>query len=256
MKRFVVAFLMVGLASAASADPRPWSFTYDTYSEGKGNWEVEQWITWKGHRDDESGYNRWEFREEIEFGITDYFDLGLYLPNWSYEDSNSRQGTKFDSVGIEGIVYLSKPSDFIGVGLYGEVKIGESGREYEFEQKLMLHKDIGPWSFAYNLIIETEVEREDGENEVEGVLGHALAAAYSVNKNWRLGGELLIESIYADWNEYEKTVVYLGPSINYVGNGIPGTQANWWVTVTPTFQLTDEGDEPDFVFRAIMGLEF
>ena len=40
------------------------------------------------------------------------------------------------------------------------------------------------------------------------------------------------------------------------GNGIPGTKANWWVTVTPMFQLSDHDDEPDFMVRMIAGIEF
>lgn len=244
-------------AATASADPRPWTFVYDTYPEGKGSIEFEQWATWQTHKQEEKGFDRFVFREEIEVGITDYFDLAFYVPTWNYEDSRERKGVGYDSVGVEAIVYLSKPSDLIGVGLYSEVNVGESGREFEFEQKLLLHKDVGPWSFGYNLIFETEIEREDGENEVEGVLGHALGVSYSLNKNWRAGGELVIESIYEDWSRYEKTEVYAGPCVLYMGNGIPGTRrSNWWVTVTPTFQLSDHDDEPDFVVRMIAGINF
>lgn len=256
--RFALLGVSLALfALGASADPRPWTFVYDTYSEGKGNWEFEQWVTWQTHKQEEKGFDRFQFREEIEVGITDYFDLAVYVPTWNYEDSRERKGTKFDSVGVEAIVYLSKPTDAIGVALYGEVNVGESGREFEFEQKLLLHKDIDRWSVAYNLILETEIEREGGENHVEGVLGHALGVSYSVDKNWRVGGELVIESVYEDWSRYEKTEVYAGPSVLYVGNGIPGTKrSNWWVTVTPTFQLSDHDDEADFVVRMIAGIEF
>jgi hypothetical protein len=249
------------LTCATSADPRPWTFTYDTYSAGKGNFEFEQWVTWETHKQDEKGFDRIRFREEFEYGITDNFDIAIYLPNWNYEDSNERKGTRYEGVSLETIFYISKPTDLVGVGLYNEITVGESGREFEFEQKLLLHKDVGPWSFAYNFIVETEVEREeeeDGEfeNEIEGVLGHAFGVSYGVNKNWRIGGELTIESIYEDWSRYEKTEVYAGPAIHYSGNGIPGTKANWWVTVTPAFQLSNHDEEPDFIVRMIAGIEF
>lgn len=261
--RVLILSVLLIAASAASADPRPWTFTYDVYPAGKGNFEFEQWATWKTHKKEEKGFDRFEFREEIEFGIADNFDLAVYAPTWNYEDSKERKGARYDSVGIEGILYLSKPSDAVGVALYGEINVGESGREFEFEQKLLVHKDIGPWSFAYNLIIETEVERGerdeltgDRENEVEGVLGHAFGISYSINKSWRVGAEAVVESIYEDWSRYEKTTVYAGPSFAYVGNGIPGTKSNWWVTVTPMFQLSDRDDEPDFMVRMIAGIEF
>lgn len=261
MKRFTAIVLLV-LASAASADPRPFTFVYDTYSEGKGNFEFEQWLTWETHKKDEKGFDRFNFREEFEVGLADNFDLAIYAPTWNYEDSKERKGTRYDSVGIEAIVYLTKPTDLIGIGLYSEVNVGESGNEFEFEQKLLLHKDIGPWTFAYNLIFETEIVREKDqdtgkrENEVEGILGHAFGVSYSASKNWRFGGELVVESIYEDWSHYEKTTVYAGPNLSYVGNGIQGTRANWWVTVTPMFQLSDHDDEPDFMLRMIAGIEF
>jgi hypothetical protein len=252
---------LCSFAATVSADPRPWTFTYDTYAAGKGNWEFEQWVTWETHKKDEKGYDRFVIREEIEYGIADNFDLAIYAPTWNYEDSKERKGAAYDSVGVEGILYLSKPSDVVGVGLYGEINVGESGRTFEFEQKLLLHKDVGPWSFAYNLVFETEIEREDGddgesENEVEGVLGHVFGISYSVNKNWRLGAAARIESIYEDWSRYEKTTVYAGPAISYVGNGIPGTKANWWFALTPAFQLSNHDDEPDFLIRLLAGIEF
>jgi hypothetical protein len=263
MKRLsATLFLTVLIATAASADPRPFTFVYDTYSEGKGNFEFEQWLTWETHKQEEKGFDRFVFREEFEVGITDYFDLAVYAPTWNYEDSKERKGARYDSVGLEAIVYLTRPTDLVGVGLYGEVNVGESGDEFEFEQKLLLHKEIGPWTLAYNLILETEIERVkdqetgDRENEVEGVLGHAFGISYSFDKNWRFGGELVVESIYADWSRYEKTTVYAGPNVSYVGNGIPGTKANWWVTVTPMIQLSNRDEEPDFMIRMIAGVEF
>jgi hypothetical protein len=261
IRNCAIVVLLALFAPFIQADPRPWTFTYDTYAEGKGNAEFEQWATWNTHKSSEHGYNLFQFREEIEYGLTDNFDISIYAPSWNYEDSKDRRGTHYDSVGVEGILYLSKPSDLVGVALYSEINAGEAGREFEFEEKLLLHKDIGRWSFAYNLVLETEIDREkndegERENEVTGILGHTAAVAYSVNRNWRLGGELVIESSYEDWSRYQDTTAYAGPSINYTGNGIPGTKMNWWVTVTPAFQLSSVDDEPDFMVRMIAGLEF
>jgi hypothetical protein len=261
MKRYFAPVLgLVLLSTTAQADPRPWTFTYDLYPEGKGNLEYEQWITWKHHTKDESGFDRVEFRHEIEWGVTDNFDLSFYVPNWSLENSRERTGSRFDSAGVEGILYLSKPTDWIGIGLYGEINVGPHFAE--FEQKILVQKDIGPWSFAYNLVFETEIEREkdevtgERENEVEGVIGNVFALSWSANKNWRIGAELQLESIYEDWSHYTRTEIYAGPAIGYTGNGIPGTKANWWVTVTPAFQLSNHHDEPDFILRVLAGIEF
>jgi hypothetical protein len=255
MRSRIIAFASIALfiASVASADPRPFTFTYDTYPVGKGNAEFEQWVTWKHHTEDEPGFTLFEFREEFEFGLADNFDLAFYLPNWRYEDSDERTGTKFDSVGVEAIVYLSNPvTDFLGSGLYAEFNVGE--HELEFEQKLLLQKDVGNWIFAYNFIVETEIEdiaEADEEAEVEGELASTLGASYAFgNGKFRAGGEMLAEAGFEDWRDYTHTTVYAGPVFSYWSG------RNLWVTVTPMFQLTDTEDEPDYNVRMIAGWEF
>ena len=249
----ILAFAWVVLFSAvASADPRPFTFSNDTYPMGKGDWEYEQWVTWEKHKEDETGYDSVEFRHEFEFGLADNFDLAFYLPTWSYEDSEEHTGTQFGSIDVEGIVYLSNPvTDFLGVGLYAEVKVGED--ELEFENKLLLQKDVGKWVFLYNLVLETEIEgifKGDEENEIEGVLEHTFGASYAVAPGWFLGAEAVVESAFDDWSEYEHTTAYAGPAVSYQGH------ERVWVTVTPVYQLTDVEDEPDFLLRAIIGLQF
>jgi len=234
----------------ALADPRPFTFTYDTYPEGKGNVEYEQWVTYRTHTQEDHSFTTFDFRHELEVGITDNFDLSVYIPTWRYEDTNDHTGSRFDTVGIEGILYLLNPvTDPIGLGLYGEIDAGED--ELEFEYKLLLQKDWKNWTFAYNLIVETAVQGifTNKENEVEGVLGHAIGVSYALSPARRIGGETTIESIFDEWRHYEDTTVYAGPTFAYAAS-------NWWVTVTPMFQLSSVDDEPDFQVRLLAGIEF
>src|SRR5436190_13712240 len=76
----------------ASGDPRPFTFSNDTYPVGKGNWEYEQWVTWQKHKENETRFDQVVFRHEFEFGLADNFDLALYLPSWSYEDTDEHAG--------------------------------------------------------------------------------------------------------------------------------------------------------------------
>jgi hypothetical protein len=240
-----------------SASPRPFTFSYTTYPMAKGDFEYEQWATWQHHTEEDAGFDRLALRHEFEFGLADNFTLGLYLPNWSYEDSAERAGSRFDSVGAEGILYLLNPvTDPFGLGLYGEVNVGEE--EVEFEYKLLLQKDIDNWSFVYNLVLETEIEGafEEGENELEGVLGHTFGVNYALKPGLKIGAELVVESEYEDWSDYEGTTVYAGPALNYMGGKVGGSNVTWWVTVTPMFQLSNHEDEPDFQVRTIIGFEF
>jgi hypothetical protein len=254
-RSFAVAVLLL-ITPIAWADPRPFTFTYDTYPEGKGNLEYEQYVRYRGNSQAERGATRFDFQHEFEFGVADNFDVSLYLADWRYEDSSERHGTKFNSASIEGILYLSNPvTDVIGSGVYAEFGVGEG--EMEFEQKLLLHKDFDDLTLAYNLIFETEIEGvfrdadEIGETEVDGVIGHAFGASYALDRgNIRLGGEMVIESAFENWSDYEDTTVYAGPVVSYQGG------SNWWVTMTPMYQLSNIADEPDFNVRLIAGIEF
>ncbi len=253
-----IVVALFACALGAQAGYRPFTYTYDTYPMGQGNWELEQWVTFKHHTREDSGYARWDFREEIEYAVTENFQLALYLPKWRIEDSRERNGAQFDQVSLEGVYLLSNPvTDALGVGLYGEVGVGERGT-VEGEVKLLLHKDVGPLTLAYNLIAETEVENvgRSGDHDVEGVLGHALGLSVALTGGWRLGGEAVVETVLADWRRYEHTTAYAGPAISYHGGNVGRSQASWWFSVTPTFQLTSRDDEPDYVTRLIAGLSF
>jgi hypothetical protein len=152
----------------------------------------------------------------------------------------------------KGVFYVSNPvTDPVGLGLYGEVRVGE--KSLEFENKLLVQKDVGKWVFVYNLVLETELEgvfSTSEENELEGVLGHTFGASYAVANGWFVGAEAVVESVFDDWSEYEHTTVYAGPAVSFQG------LEHLWVTVTPTYQLTDVEDEPDFVVRMIAGWQF
>jgi hypothetical protein len=253
MRLAAVMVLVSGLASSiALADPRPFTFTYDVYPEGKGNIEYEQWVTWEHKTADDSKFNSYDFRHEIEIGVADNFDLAFYVPTWHHEDTSDGSKTHFDSVGVEAVLYLTNPvTDFVGAGLYGEMNVGDNFLEYEV--KLLLQKDVDNWVFAYNLVAETEIEgvfKGDQANEVEGELANTFGASYSLSPHIRAGGEFVVECAYHNWSHLEDTPVFLGPVFTYEA------EKHWWVTVTPMFQLSSVDDEPDFQLRMIAGYTF
>jgi hypothetical protein len=246
---------MIGFASIAQADPRPFTFVSDTYPIGKGNAEFEQYVTYRGQKADEKGYTRFDFAHEIEYGVAENFDVSVYLAKWRYEDTDAHTGTQFDSFAVEGILYLSSPfTDPVGIGIYNELNIGEGSME--LEHKLLVQKDINDWTFAYNLVAETEIEGifDEGPAEVSGTLENAFGVSYTVGKVWHVGGEAVVASGFDNWNDYTHTTVYAGPVVSYQGGEIG--KMGWWVTVTPTIQLTQEDSEPDYKVRLIAGLEF
>ena len=72
--------------SIARADEAIFAWTYTTDLLPKGRWEFEQWMTarWKKEH---GTYNVFDFREELEYGLTDNLQIALYL-NHHYVDAN------------------------------------------------------------------------------------------------------------------------------------------------------------------------
>src|ERR1051325_1786207 len=151
------ALLVTLAATTAWADPRPFTFTYDAYPIGKGGLEYEQWMTFNADKGSEQGFRQLQFAHEIEYGLADDFDLSFYFLRWNYEDSAEKNGTEYDGGALELIYTILNPAkDKWGLALYGEIAVAEN--EIEFEQKVIVQKDIGKWILAYNFVLETEID--------------------------------------------------------------------------------------------------
>ena len=74
-RKFWGAVLTLALAAgSASASERYFGYTYEPETLPKGAAEFEQWVTLRALRKDKVGqdnFNRWELREEFEYGVTD-----------------------------------------------------------------------------------------------------------------------------------------------------------------------------------------
>src|SRR5262245_5947617 len=63
----------------ARADERFFTYSYEASSVlPKGGVEFEQWVTYRGGKED-GVFAAWDLREELEFGITDRYTTSLYL---------------------------------------------------------------------------------------------------------------------------------------------------------------------------------
>ena len=72
--------------SLARADEAIFAWTYTTDLLPKGKWEFEQWMTARWEKE-HGTYNVFDFREELEYGVTDNFQIALYL-NHHYVNAN------------------------------------------------------------------------------------------------------------------------------------------------------------------------
>lgn len=233
----------------AEAGQRRFTYNYETLTAPKGTWEYEQWVTWR-HRDIAGGddRDRWEFRHEIEYGVTDKFQLALYVADWQYdEDDSEGHESSYIGTGVEAIYNLTNPNtDMLGSALYGEVVVGE--QLVKLEGKLLLEKRFGPLSIVFNSTIEAEWEGEDYHEET-GEFIQSFGVSYDLSKNFSVGveGRHVIEK--PDWEETEPGVFYVGPNVSF-------RKDRFFATLTWLWQTTHLEGEPDFRPRLIVGFDF
>ena len=237
----------LGPATEARADARRFAWVYESGTALKGTGEYEQWVTWKTDKDSDGSYDRLEFRQELEWGLTDRLQVGLYFADWRYTRKSSGSNTEVRTSSLEAIYNLSDPAvSALGISLYGEVALGQE--KFEVEAKLLLEKLSGPWSVAVNLILESEWEDEDW-SEDKGVLEQTAGISYQFSPRFLLGAEMVHEIEIADWSEWGDSVVWLGPNL-----ALRGRRA--WVLVSPLVQVTDQANEPGLMVRTLVGVPF
>lgn len=235
---FVLALSLTGsFLQESRADARRFAYSYETLTYVPGSMELETWMTWK----DRVGGDRFDFRHELELGVSERLRLGFYFADWRYQEGS---GTTFHDVGIEAIYNLTNPNtDWIGSSLYFEIVGGEEF--LEMEGKILLQKNLGPVAIVYNGILEAEWE-DDDLHESKGEIAHTLGANYMFNQEFGVGVEFLTEVEIDEWAEFEDHAVYLGPNATF-------RKDNLWLTLAGLWEVTDTG-EPDFQLRTIFGM--
>jgi len=243
-----LAALVVLAAPAARADARRFAWTYESGTMPRGVAEYEQWVTWKTDRDSDSEYDRLEFRQEIEYDLTDRLQVALYLADWRYTRATGGSDTELLDTALEVIWNLSDPvRTALGVALYGEVKL--DSELFELEGKLLLEKQVAGWIVAYNAVIESEWEGEDWAED-NGAFKQLLAVSYAATPRVSLGAEALHEVGVEDWSDAGDALFYAGPNAHFLlGRG-------WWVTTTPLLQLSNQDEEPNLQWRTLVGVTF
>jgi len=237
----VLAGFLASTEEGHSTDRR-FVYSYEAQPFLPGQFEMETWLTWK---DTGSGSGSYTFRHEFEYAFTEKFQLGFYLPTWSYSDDD---GSNIKSIDLEAIYNLTSPNEsWIGSSIYGEVKVWDEF--LKLEGKALFQKNFGPVAVVYNAIIEGEWEGS-GLNETEGELKHTLGVSYMNSPRFAFGVEGLQEVKIPgwSWSDREAAPVYLGPNVSArVGRN--------WFTIAVLWELTST-EEEDFQVRALWGLLF
>ncbi|HKP04515.1 MAG TPA: DUF6662 family protein [Chthoniobacterales bacterium] len=246
---FILAAITLLPLFSSEAGSRRFTYVYEVTTSPPGDVEIENWVMWKTRKPDDHGFDQVEFRHELEFGITDKFQMAVYVADWNYHHgiSAGEPGFTLEGSAIELIYNFTNPvDDPIGLSVYQEFKAGY--RLFESESKILAQKNFGRFVVAYNAVLEAEWEGE-GLEEREGEFQQSLGLSYEVNPHFLFGAELLHEIAFPDWSESEPGKFFAGPNVSFRKN-------NWWVTLTALGQVTNAGDEPDLQVRTIFGFSF
>lgn len=248
MKALALILSLV-LAIPAFAGSRRFTSVYEVTTSPPGDVEIENWVTWRTHKADDPGFDRVDFRHELEFGITEKFQAAVYLADWNYHHGMSagERGFTLDGSALELIYNLTNPvADPVGLAVYQEFQGGY--RRFESESKLLAQKNFGKFVVAYNATLEAEWEGE-GLDERAGEFQQSLGLSYEISPRLLFGAEFVHEIGFPNWSETESGKLFAGPNISIRRHAC-------WATVTALGQITGDGDEPDLQVRTIFGFSF
>ncbi len=236
-KQILLTGLITSITATATlrADERRFTYTYEPETLPEGALEFENWVTLGVGRNQTVGqenYNKWDFRQELEYGVTDWYTAALYLneQSQSYRDpATDANVSEFEWKGISlenRFNVLNPATHAVGVTLYLEG--GYSGEEASLEEKIIIGQRHGDWKWAFN--IENETEWEDNLSEVEGEIGVSFGIARDLGKHWALGIEFRNENVLPDYESWENSALFLGPVLSY-------REDKWWAALTVMPQI-------------------
>ena len=234
---FIILSLLM-FAGNSFASERLFTYTYEPETMPQGALEAELWTTLRAVRNDAVGQNhfqRWDFRQELEYGVTDNYTLSLYLNEKSeyFRDPATFAKTnesEFEGVSLENKWMVLDPvTNPVGLSLYLEPRIGNG--EFELEEKIILGQRFGAnkeWKWAFNAVHATEwVDSEDPAEgtETEGELEFDLGISRELNKHWNLGVEFRNHNEIPEYDVWEHTAFFVGPVVMF-------RQEKWWAAFT------------------------
>jgi hypothetical protein len=233
--RLILTAWCAVLAFTATAHERIFTYSYEPTTPPKGELEFEQHVTLRAGRNstvDQEDYYRLQFREEIEYGVTDNYQVSLYFnhqyehfkaPSTGHVTSDYRQ-TGFS---LENLYMVLNPAEHkVGLALYLEPTY--DGDNFELEQKIILGQRYGDWRWALNFTHATEWENDF--REMEGEFETSLGVTRQFGSRWWVGIEARNHNEIPEYREWENTAVYLGPVVCY-------TRANWFATLSVMPQI-------------------
>lgn len=229
------------IASSVNANPRPLAQTYHYATMAGGEMEVEQYIDIKpidviGADGEESTRLQFDLLTELEFGLSDHWELGFYLVGRQPVDD----GFQFRGIKQRLRGRFAEEGDLpVDLGVYFEIT--EYAHELELEQKLIIAKRFGQLMMVANLSIEQEIYYDGGDVEV--ILNPSAGIAWAPSPAVSLGVEYKLDGEVGE----------LGEADHYLGPVIMLASGEYFATIGAYAHLAGES-EGDVLVRILLGI--
>jgi hypothetical protein len=225
------------LSPAAFAGERLFGFSYGYGTVPRGGVEVEHYAT----AEEEAGRINWEHQIELEYGITDKLEAGLYVV------AEQPGGGALSFAGYKARLRYRLGAQGVGpvdAALYLEYIGSPSFDEHGIEAKVILAKTVGSFEAAFN----AEYKATFGTALVQEI-EPSLGLGYHLDPHVFVGAEARNE---IEWEGGEPPGVFLwaGPTVHLAGEG----GKVWW-TVTALFATTgDTRDDHAYIVRSLVAI--
>ncbi len=236
--------LVVALASRAEAHLKDYLVNKDYYTAKRGEFEAASYndMNFTQANNDES-YNS-KHQIELEYGLTDHVQLAYYeVYKWNRDNNWER-----DALKLEAKARLADVGQWpVDIALYTEYE-NPNGRQDsdsdEWENKLILSRDFGPWNVVGNFIFTKKLNtRSHWEYE------YTAGISYGLTPRTRLGLEIKQGLGNSKSFHFDDTQpLYLIPGI------YTSLTPHIRVLAGPAFGLTKASD--DFQLKSIVEIEF
>lgn len=224
--------ILLSSGGNADADQRSYVWTYEYSTLEQGEAEIESYFTLSTPDQGKmEGQTTAQHQVEIEIGMTDRFDIGIYqVFSQAPGEAMQYEGFKLRAryrIGEKGEYWLDPL-------IYAEYKGMPDFAEHEMETKLVLARDFDRFRLALNPTLEFKFGGE--EEEVEAA--YAAGIRYRVNDLLRVGLE-----------------AKGGEGAHYVGPVIAHGGERFWTALGTAFHVGDvDPGKAEFEVRLLLGI--
>lgn len=238
-QKWILAAIACGLSAHAYADFKAFAHIYPYFTQPEGGLEVEVWSGFEtgsdpmGYLHNFAQHTLLEEQAEVEYGITNHWDVSLYTVFEQNPPTPSNQPSplELNSFQVETRYRFAEKGQWpVDTELYLEVERPvDLALPFELEAKLILAKDIHRFFLQANL---TDSETLQSGNAFGWDVAAYVGAGYEIRPWIRVGAEVLEEYQHAAFtgSAPDQETLHIGPSVAIASSRL-------WFVITPAFRV-------------------